>query len=342
MDGGLTWPASVPQPQLDDPAWFWVSTGPGHGIQLSRAGHHGRLVVPGDHRGGGKAGGQLYYSDDGGLTWRMGAVSETPDTGSYPAELTVAETVDGGLHVNARNSEITRCTTDEHRPAATSTDGGAQLGTRLSGKAREFDGQDDHLRLACSPTLRVDSPDKAGDFTVTAWFLPKAATGTLPIVWAYGMPGSEPPKKGRHFSVRAEPEAGVLRATVGTDIGSTEVTLPAVYDDDAWHHVVFTRKGPTLSLAMDGGTPATAVMPAGAKATDTVVTPNGQFNVHIGARPDFPNQPVGVGQLFHGTLDDVRLYGRALDPLEAGRVKDGSLDAAEADERLRLGFSAIR
>ncbi|MFE5913932.1 exo-alpha-sialidase [Streptomyces wedmorensis] len=491
MDGGLTWSASVPQPQLDDPAWFWVSTGPGHGIQLSRAGHHGRLVVPGDHRGGGKAGGQLYYSDDGGLTWHMGAVSETPDTGSYPAELTVAETVDGGLHVNARNSEITRCATNEHRLTATSTDGGAtfaapfapvanldtspvygsllrlhapdhdgkpaqllysgssrlgpnpledrrelairssfdegktwetrgslvttaragysdltalsdgslgilyetagniphgnvvfeafteqgmkdaktelrrprtadtrerpagtpgnhavihggaQLGTRLSGKAMEFDGQDDYLRLVCSPTLRVDSPGKAGDFTVTAWFLPKATTGALPIVWAYGMPGSEPPKKGRHFSVRAEPEAGVLRATVGTDIGSTEVTLPAVYDDDAWHHVVFTRKGLTLSLAMDGGIPATAVMPAGTKVTDTVVTPDGQFNVHIGARPDFPNQPVGVGQLFHGTLDDVRLYGRALDPLEAGQVKNGSLEVAKADERLRLGFSTI-
>ncbi|MEU3693024.1 sialidase family protein [Streptomyces narbonensis] len=489
MDGGVNWSASVPQPQLKAEGWGWVSTGPGHGIQLSRGPHHGRLIVPGDHTAGGDttAGGQLYFSDDGGLTWTLGARSTASKTGAYPAELTVAETVVGGLYVNARNSEPTRCQTNEHRLETVSTDGGgsfaapftpvanldtspvfgsllrlhaldqggktnrllysapsrlgpnpledkrelairssydegktwktegtlvsaartgysdltvlpngsigilyetagniphgnlnftaftedamdkattelrlprtadsheraagepgnhavvhggARLGVRADGSAMDFDGQDDYLRLVCSPSLRVE--DK--DFTVTAWFRHEATTGSLPIIWAYGMPGTDPLKKGRHFSVRAEPGAGVLRATVGTDIGSTEVTLPSAYGDDAWHHVVLTREGLTVSLSVDGGTPVTATMPAGIDATQRNLTPAAEFNIHIGARPDFPNQPVGVGELFHGTLDDVRLFTTALTAEKAAEVRNGSHEVAKDEERLRLGFNSI-
>ncbi|SED96005.1 sialidase family protein [Streptomyces sp. TLI_105] len=489
MDGGVTWSASAPQPQLKAAGWGWVSTGPGHGIQLSRGPHHGRLIVPGDHTAGGDttAGGQLYISDDGGLTWTLGATSEASKSGAYPAELTVVETVDGNVYVNARNSAPTHCQTNEHRLAAVGTDGGgafaapftqvadldtspvfgsllrlhavdqdgkpdqllysgasrlgpsaledrrelavrssydegktwqtvgtlvsaartgysdltllpngsigivyetagniphgnvafaafteqamdgsrtelrrprtsdtrvkgpgeagnhaivhggARLGTRLDGVAMEFDGEDDYLRLVCSPSLRVD--DK--DFTVTAWFKHSATTGTLPIIWAYGMPGTDPLKKGRHFSVRAEPGSNVLRGTVGTDIGSTEVTLPSSYNDGQWHHVVFTRQGLTIRLAVDGGPAATATMPAGASASERNLTPAAEFNIHIGARPDFPNQPVGVAQLFRGALDDVRLFDTALTTGEAADVKAGSLEVAKSNEKLRLGFSTI-
>ncbi|WP_435971804.1 exo-alpha-sialidase [Streptomyces sp. Qhu_M48] len=490
-DGGATWSSSVALPQLKPAGWNWVSTGPGHGIQLDRGPHQGRLIVPGDHTAGGDttAGAQLYYSDDGGLSWSLGATTDpVSKTGAFPGELTVAQTTDGAVYVNARNSEPTRCLTNEHRLGTTSADGGASfaapftpvanldtsptfgsllrlhaedrdgkpdqllysgpsrlgpsaledrrelavrssydegrtwktvgtlvsaartgysdltllpdrsigilyetagniphgnvvfasftetamngaatelrrprtadtrerapgapgnhavihggavLGARGSGKAMEFDGTDDYLRLVCSPSLRVD--DK--NFTVTAWFRHSATTGTLPIVWAYGMPGTDPLKKGRHFSVRAEPGVGnVLRATVGTDIGSTEVTLPSSFNDGGWHHVVFTRDGLTLRLAVDGGAPATAVMPAGNSATDRNLTPASEFNIHIGARPDFPNQPAGVAQLFRGTLDDVRLFGKALTPEEAALVRGGSLAVAKEDERLRLGFFTI-
>ncbi|CAM5270613.1 exo-alpha-sialidase [Streptomyces tanashiensis] len=458
-------------------------TGPGHGIQLARGQHHGRLVVPGDHTAGGDttAGGQLYISDDGGLTWSLGAGSEASKTGAYPAELTVAETVDGGVYVNARNSAPTHCQTNEHRLETVSADGGAsfaapfsqvadldtspvfgsllrlhavdqdgqpdrllysgasrlgasaledrrelavrssydegktwktvgtlvsaartgysdltllpngslgivyetagniphgnvafaafteqamkdsqtelrlprtsdtrtkdpgeagnhavvhggaQLGTRLGGVAMDFDGVDDYLRLVCSPSLRVE--DK--DFTVTAWFRTPATTGSLPIVWAYGMTG-------RHFSVRAEPGGGLVRASVGTDIGSTEVTIPFTNTpQDTWHHVVFTRQGLALSLSVDGGPAATATLPAGKDASERNLTPAGEFNIHIGARPDFPNQPAGATQLYRGGLDDVRLFDTALTTDEAASVKTGSLDVATTNEKLRLGFSTI-
>ncbi|MFC9794568.1 LamG domain-containing protein [Streptomyces sp. NPDC127584] len=193
----------------------------------------------------------------------------------------------------------------------------------------EFDGTDDYLRLVCSPSLRVEDED----FTVTAWFRHSATTGTLPIIWAYGM-------QGRHFSVRAEPGSGVLRATIGTDARVTEVTLPSSYNDGAWHHVVFSR-GVGISLAVDGGTPATAPVKVAQREESTSLTPAGEFSIHIGARPDFPNQPPGVAQLFRGALDDVRLFGRALTPQEAALVKDGSLTVATDEERLRLGFTSL-
>ncbi|MET9377380.1 sialidase family protein [Streptomyces sp. NPDC002992] len=488
MDGGVTWSPSVALPQLKATGWVWVSTGPGHGIQLTRGKHHGRLIVPGDHTAGGNttAGGQLYYSDDGGLTWELGATSEVSKTGAYPGELTVAETVDGSVYVNARNSEPTRCTTNEHRLATTSDDGGAtftapftsvpnldtspvfgsllrlhaqdmdgkpnrllysgssrlgpsvledrrelairssldegrtwqtvgtlvsagrtgysdltvldggsigvlyetgvnvphanivftafdeagmdaartelrrprttdtgvnahrnhaivhggaQLGTRGTGAAMEFDGQDDYLRLVCRNSLRVTA-----DFTVTAWFRHSATTGTLPIVWAYGTPATGTTV--RHFSVRAEfapgeTGPGVLRATVGTDKGTGEVTLPSSYNDGRWHHVVFKRQGTTLVLAVDGGTEAAGGAEATATADAGSVTPAGEFNVHIGARPDFPNQAAGVKALFRGGLDDVRLYTTALSSAQALAVKNGALDVATADEQVVLGFSTL-
>lgn len=488
MDGGLNWSESVALPQLKAAGWAWVSTGPGHGIQLSRGKHHGRLIVPGDHTASGnKAGGQLYYSDDGGLTWELGATSAVTKDGAYPAELTVAETVDGSVYVNARSSEPARCATNEHRLSTRSTDGGAtftgpfapvanldtspvfgsllrlhardrdgkpnrllysgasrlgpnpledrrelairssldegkswqtvgtlvspartgysdlslladgsigvlyetagniphgnivftafgetemdtartelrrprtadsrerpenvpgnhgiihggaQLGERLSGKAMEFDGKDDYLRLVCSDSLRVGNAKEgvpaATDFTVTAWFRHSATTKVRPIIWAYGMPSAN--RAVRHYSVRAEPEENVLRATIGTDTGNAEVTLPSSYNDGRWHHVVFKREGGTLVLAVDGGPSATAV------ATTGDITPTAQFNIHIGAQPDFPNQPAGVAQLFQGTLDDVRVFGRALTQDEELKVKNGALDVALDQERVRLGFSTI-
>ncbi|MFI5530285.1 exo-alpha-sialidase [Kitasatospora sp. NPDC051853] len=479
-DGGANWSAPAPQPQLKAAGWGWVSTGPGHGVQLTGGPHKNRLVVAGDHTADRDttAGIQLYVSDDGGLSWQLGAVSGAPKSGAHPAEPTLAETGSGGLYVNARNSENTRCTTNEHRLESTSPDGGtgfaapftpvanldtapvfgsllrlhspaldgrparllysgasrlgpnpledrrelairsstdegrswqtagtlitpgrsgysdlarlpdgtvavlyetgtttphgtlaftaftedamdgartelrrprtadtgpnghgnhavihggAQLGTRGSGKAMAFDGKDDHLRLVgCGPSLRFGE----GDLTLTAWFRYGNTTGNRTILWAYGM-SDQPTDRVRQFWLRAEPEKGLLRASATTDQGSGSVTVPGAYNDGAWHHVVFERTGGRLTLAVDGGPESSAAGPAGD------LTPPAQFNIHIGARPDFPDEPVGVAGLFQGTLDDVRLFGRALGPAEAAAVRGGALDVANDQERVRLGFSTI-
>ncbi|MCY0923890.1 exo-alpha-sialidase [Streptomyces sp. H27-G5] len=477
VDNGAGWQPSVALPQLKPAGWVWVSTGPGHGIQLTHGAHRGRLVVPGDHTAtGNKAGAQLYYSDDGGLTWTLGATSNVDQAVAYPAELTVAETAGGSLYVNARSSA--RCDTEEHRLDTTSADGGATfaapfkpvagldtspvfgsllglrpaaadgrrerilfsaparlgpntledrrelavrssydegrtwqtegtlvvpgragysdltllpsgavgmlhetagniphgtvafvsftesdmdaaktglrsprtadtgpngndnhavvhggavLGDRGTGKAMTFDGKDDYLRLvSCSDSLKV----KDQDFTVTAWFRHSATTGALPIVWAYGMEDSDPAKNVRQFWLKAEPGKGIMRAAISTDGAYAEVKTNSSYNDGKWHHAIFKREGAKLVLSVDG-----AAFTANAPAGD--ITPPGEFSIHVGARPDFPNQPVGVGELFNGGLDDVRIFRRALTAEEAARVKDGALDVANDKESVRLGFSTI-
>ncbi|MFE1334318.1 exo-alpha-sialidase [Streptomyces microflavus] len=474
VDDGAGWTAGAPLPHLKPADRAWISTGPGHGIQLAGGPHRGRLVVAGDYTTtGGRAGGQLYVSDDGGLTWALGAHADVDRaTSAFPAELSVAETTGGGVYVNARSSA--RCGTNDHRTTATSADGGttfdapfspvpgldtppvsgsllrlhakelgaaqdrllfsapsrlgphtledrrelairssydegrswrtvgtvvtpgrsgysdlalvpggaigvlyetagniphsdiaftsftegqmdaaqselrlprtsdtgpgqygnhavvhggAQLGTRNSGKAMTFDGQDDYLRLvSCSDSLRLG----AGDFTLTAWFRHTATTGALPIVWGYGMGSGV-----QQFWLRAEPGSGTLRAAIDTGGAFADVGTTSSYNDGQWHHAVLKRQSGRLTLAVDGGQEFGAPAPAGD------ITPPAEFSVHIGARPDFPNQPAGVTELFRGGLDDIRIYGRGLTAQEAARVRGGALDVANEEERVRLGFSSI-
>ncbi|CAO0835502.1 exo-alpha-sialidase OS=Streptomyces microflavus OX=1919 GN=Smic_51430 PE=3 SV=1 [Streptomyces microflavus] len=154
VDDGAGWTAGAPLPHLKPADRAWISTGPGHGIQLARGPHRGRLVVPGDYTTtGGRAGGQLYVSDDGGLTWALGAHADVDRaTSAFPAELSVAETTGGGVYVNARSSA--RCGTNDHRTAATSADGGTTFAAPFS---------------PCPASTPRPSPDRCCASTRRSW-----------------------------------------------------------------------------------------------------------------------------------------------------------------------------
>ncbi|MFW6107456.1 MAG: sialidase family protein [bacterium] len=121
-DDGKSWaePSEITR-DVKDPKWDWYATGPGHGIQLQRGEHKGRLVVPCDHRvkghpGGWKGAGRshLVYSDDHGKTWRAG---EPTDWGMNECE--VVERADGSLLLCMRNYHG-----KNRRAFARSSDGG--------------------------------------------------------------------------------------------------------------------------------------------------------------------------------------------------------------------------
>ena len=97
--------------------WTWYATGPCNGIQIQAKKYKGRLVIPCDHI---EAGSKKYYShsifsDDGGLTWKLGGTTPTDKVN----ECTVAELPKGKLMLNMRNYTSVRV-----RQVATSTDGG--------------------------------------------------------------------------------------------------------------------------------------------------------------------------------------------------------------------------
>ena len=113
-DDGLTWSARheiTAAVKLE--SWGWFATGPGHGIQLQRGAQAGRLVVPCDHRIGvdgvdaGTFGSQVVYSDDHGLTWKLGGWQDTVNNVAPNENLAVelvAPSSDGGsrLYFNFR------------------------------------------------------------------------------------------------------------------------------------------------------------------------------------------------------------------------------------------------
>ena len=120
VDDGKTWQGLPP---LDitrhamNPDWYWVGTGPGHGVQLSS----GRLVIPcwaSKHTGlytGGLS--YVFYSDDAGSTWKLGGMVDTAD------ECEVVELSDGTLYNSLRVS-LPGDPMKGKRGYATSKDGG--------------------------------------------------------------------------------------------------------------------------------------------------------------------------------------------------------------------------
>lgn len=87
-----------------------MATGPASAIQLTHGRHAGRLVAGMTVRvapGAAPAnlGGALIYSDDGGLTWRLGASSLGAEPAVGAQELSLFERGDGSLFVTARNEE---------------------------------------------------------------------------------------------------------------------------------------------------------------------------------------------------------------------------------------------
>lgn len=118
-DDGASW--STPREITTDVKlqnWTWYATGPGSGIQLTKAPHAGRLMVACDHI---EAETKHYYShvifsDDHGATWQLGG--STPQHQVNESE--VVELSDGRLLLNMRNYDRA----EKNRKIAWSEDGG--------------------------------------------------------------------------------------------------------------------------------------------------------------------------------------------------------------------------
>jgi sialidase-1 len=106
-DNGLTWSAAHSlADQVWRPEWdSWYATGPGHAIQLEEGPHAGRLVIGGNHEGdqGRLRGAHLMLSDDGGLTWRLGATDTRTENSVKPQELSLVEVGHGAVYAAARD-----------------------------------------------------------------------------------------------------------------------------------------------------------------------------------------------------------------------------------------------
>jgi sialidase-1 len=126
QDDGATWSAAAEiTASVKAPDWTWYATGPGVGIQT----RSGRLVVPGNHAEA-KSGihrSHVFFSDDAGQSWTLGASS---DAGTNESQ--IVELADGGLLLNMRNHPPKP---ENFRMIARSTDGGRTLSAAVPDRA---------------------------------------------------------------------------------------------------------------------------------------------------------------------------------------------------------------
>jgi len=126
QDDGVSWSAPVEiTSSVKARDWTWYATGPGVGIQT----RDGRLVVPANHAEA-KTGihrSHLFFSDDGGKSWTLGATS---DAGTNESQ--VVELADGRLLLNMRNHPPKP---DNFRMIARSDDGGRTLSAAVPDRA---------------------------------------------------------------------------------------------------------------------------------------------------------------------------------------------------------------
>ena len=176
--------------------------------------------------------------------------------------------------------------------------GGPRTTRGVLGGAFAFDGTDDAVRLPFRDSLPLGS----GDFTVSLWFRYSATTGQHPVLWMGGVGTTQP-----QVWLRGEPESNRIRGLITTRNGaappaSAAVSTTRAHNDGTWHHLVLRRADGQLTLSVD----ATAIHRTDVPGTVSRTSP---FGVHIGQRMD------GRGH-FKGSLDDVRVYRRALSDSE--------------------------
>ncbi|WUJ71885.1 exo-alpha-sialidase [Kribbella soli] len=176
--------------------------------------------------------------------------------------------------------------------------GGPTATTGKFGQARDFDGVDDALQLPYAESLAVG----AGDFTAMAWVKYGASTTPQAIFWGYNI------NEFSQFWLRAEPADGRIRGLITTGGNTAAVQTTKAYNDNAWHHVALQRKAGTLSIWVDGAQAASVTAPSGS------VSPGRPFKMYVGQRLDGAHH-------FDGSMDEVRLYKRALTATELNSIR---------------------
>jgi sialidase-1 len=180
------------------------------------------------------------------------------------------------------------------QPAAGRFDGGLAL-----------DGVDDRVEVPFDRSIDL----AADDFTLSTWIRYADTTGSHSILWAYRVnQGTNPPQ----VWLRAEPGSNRIRAALAVDRFTVTVASTTAYNDGEWHFVVLERSHGQLTLQVDGAQVASATAPPGSV---TLGKEFGVQGIHIGQRLD------GVDR-FRGTLDEVRVYRRALNPTELDLIRE--------------------
>jgi len=180
------------------------------------------------------------------------------------------------------------------------------VGGMLDG-ALELDGVDDYVDCGNPAVLDFGT----GDFTISAWI--KLTATERATVFAKGGDNGG----GIRYTL-AMGESNDNQMTLTTDDDSTKAQTrgATVVNDGAWHHVVGMREGNTGFVYVDGVLDGTEELPEGYDLSGS-----SQANALIGAITDARDATgATLEKFFAGTIDDVRVYDRALSDSEVATL----------------------
>ncbi|MET8002202.1 sialidase family protein [Nonomuraea glycinis] len=201
--------------------------------------------------------------------------------------------------------------------------GGAQTTDGRFGNGLALDRVDDRAEVAFDESIDLG----AGDFTLTSWIRYSDRTGAHSILWFHRVDrGTNPPG----LWLRAEPASNRIRAVLAVDRFDVSVQSPTAYNDGQWHFVALQRVRGELRLLVDGVQVSSAAVPAGSL---TLGKEFGLEGIHVGQRLDGADR-------FRGTLDEVRVYGRALTATELDLIRQRNLPIG-GRLGLRLPFDRV-
>ncbi|WP_220446662.1 sialidase family protein [Nonomuraea deserti] len=186
--------------------------------------------------------------------------------------------------------------------------GGAQTTDGRFGDGLALDRVDDRVEVAFDDSIDLG----AKDFTLTSWIRYSETAGAHAIFWFHRVDrGTNPPA----LWLRAEPAGNRIRAVLAVDRFDVTVQSPSAYNDGQWHFVALQRVRGELRLLVDGVQVSSAPVPAGSV---TLGKEFGLDGIHVGQRLDGADR-------FRGTLDEVRVYRRALTGAELDLIRERNL-----------------
>lgn len=159
-------------------------------------------------------------------------------------------------------------------------------------------------------------------FSICAWVMPEPVGGCI-ISKLHNMPG----QFYKNFEFRIEPDS-TLQAHIPSGGGSWESVKSArTLGLQEWHHVAISYDGSVGKLFIDGREEPNKLLGSYAQS-DVEVT--------IGARPESLENPGKKIMFFPGSLDDLRIYNRALSCAEVAQLYEIEYEGTESGPQLAV------
>jgi cysteine-rich repeat protein len=177
--------------------------------------------------------------------------------------------------------------------------GGTSLTTGISGQGYAFDGDGDYIALGQPDTF--DFSGYSG-FTISAWVNSSDSSQIGQVIFARGGTSSGSAATAVDFRYNTSALRPIIQ--IGNGVGTIRATFGSdQWSNNEWHFVIARWDGVNLSICIDG-------------SSNCVVTVDSEFgsiynapttrDTSIGAESRVPRN------YFNGTIDEVRIYNRAL------------------------------